>query len=129
MANRNYSSIALKSKVLENTGHSGTKSETFGRGMQYVFEKPKLKLDDFTLNQYSGKYQLPDGSNIELKNENNHLVFYFSPTFRYDLFAASQNEFYSTTEFFNINFRAHRGSVEGLDLARYNNTQFLKKVN
>jgi predicted alpha/beta superfamily hydrolase len=129
MASRNYASVALKSKVLENTGHSGTKSETFGRGMQYVFEKPKLKLDDFTLNQYAGKYQLPDGSNIELKNENNHLVFYFSPTFRYDLFAASQTEFYSTTEFFNINFRAHRGSVEGLDLDRYNNTQFLKKVN
>ena len=57
MTSRNYSSVSLKSKILENTGHSGTKSETFGRGMQYVFEKPKLNLDAAVLNKYAGSYQ------------------------------------------------------------------------
>jgi hypothetical protein len=52
MISRNYSSVSLRSKILENTGHSGTKSETFGRGMQYVFEKPKLNLDAAVLNKY-----------------------------------------------------------------------------
>ncbi len=39
MVGRNYSSVSIQSKVLENTGHSGTKSETFGRGLQFIFQK------------------------------------------------------------------------------------------
>ena len=57
MTSMNYASVTLKSKVLENTGHSGTKTETFSRGMQYVFEKPKLNLDAAVLNKYVGSYQ------------------------------------------------------------------------
>lgn len=127
--NKHYQNVSIRSKVLENTGHSGTKSETYFRGLQYVFEKPKLKLDDAVLNKYTGKYQLPDGNSVELKNESNHLVVYFSPTFKYDLFAAAETEFYSTTEFFNIYFKNDNGKVDGFQLARYNNTQFLKKTN
>src|SRR5690606_10086717 len=39
-----YKNVRFQSKVLENTGHSGTKSETYSRGLQYVFERNKLKL-------------------------------------------------------------------------------------
>jgi len=39
MMSRNYSTVSIQSKVLENTGHSGTKSETFGRGLQFIFQK------------------------------------------------------------------------------------------
>ena len=125
--NKNYANVSIRSKVLENTGHSGTKGETFARGLQYVFEKPKLKLPDASLNKYAGKYQFADGNTIELKNENNHLVFYFTPNFKYDLFAAKENEFYSTTEFFNLYFNTDK--IEGFQLARYNNNQFLKRIN
>jgi len=41
LASRNYSAVSIQSKVLENTGHSGTKSETFGRGLQFYFQKKK----------------------------------------------------------------------------------------
>jgi len=126
---KNYQNVSIRSKVLENTGHSGTKGETFARGLQYIFEKRKFKLDDEALNQLTGKYQLQNGSSVELKNENNQLVIYFSPTFKYELFAASPTEFYSNSEFFNLYFKTNRGKVDGFDLARYNNTQFLKKVN
>jgi predicted alpha/beta superfamily hydrolase len=34
---KKYSNLYASSKVLENTGHSGTKSETYSRGLQYVF--------------------------------------------------------------------------------------------
>ena len=131
LAFRNYNSqkVFIQSKVLENTGHSGTKGETFARGLQYVFEKPKLNLSDAVINKYVGKYQLPDGNSIELKNENNHLVFYYNPNFKYDLFAAGENEFYSTTEFFNLYFKIDAGKVEGFQLGRYNNNQFFKKLN
>jgi predicted alpha/beta superfamily hydrolase len=126
---KHYLNVSIHSKVLENTGHSGTKGETFARGLQYIFEKPKLALNDATLNQYVGKYQSADGNTIELKNENNHLAAYFSPTFKYELFAAGKSEFYSTTEFFNVNFKSVDGKIDGLELTRYNNNQYLKKIN
>ena len=126
---RNYQNVSIRSKVLENTGHSGTQGETFARGLQYIFEKPRLQLNDALLNKYVGKYQFSNGNSIELKNENNHLVFYFGPSFKYDLFAASENEFYSTSEFFNLYFKTDSGKVNGFELARYNDNQFLKKSN
>jgi len=127
--NKHYQNVSLKSKVLENTGHSGTKGETFARGLQYVFEKPKLKLNDAALNKYAGKYELPGGNSVELKNEDHHLVVYFNPNFKYNLFAASETEFYSTTEFFNLYFKNNGDKTEGFQLSRYNNNQFLKKIN
>ena len=39
---QNLPHVKMKSKVLENTGHSGTKAETYGRGLQFVFEKPTV---------------------------------------------------------------------------------------
>jgi len=127
--NRHYQNVNIRSKVLENTGHSGTKGETFARGLQYIFEKPKLKLDNDVLNKLAGKYQFPNGNTVELKNEDNHLVFYFSPNFKYDLYAASKTDFYSTSEFFNVNFKTSGDKIDGFELARYNNNQYLKKTN
>ena len=125
MLSRNYASLTLTSKILENTGHSGTKSETYSRGMQYVFEKPKLSLDVTVLSKYVGKYQ----SNIEIKNENGNLALYFSPTNKYTLFSESEYQFYSTSEFFNIEFKNTNGSSEGFQLNRYGNSSFIKKQN
>jgi predicted alpha/beta superfamily hydrolase len=127
MMSRKYENVHLFAKVLENTGHSGTKGETYSRGVQYIFERPKLYLDAAVLNQYAGKYQLPDGNTIELKNENGQLVFYFSPTYKYELFAASESEFYSTTDFFKMFFKTTGGKITGFELQRYGNIQFVKK--
>ena len=126
---RNYPLVMAHSKILENTGHSGTKSETYGRGMQYIFEKPKLGLDAALLNKYSGGYQSADGNKVELKTENGRLAIYFSPTFKYLLFSASDTEFYSTSEFFNIRFKLFDGKPAGFELERYGNTQFIKRTN
>jgi len=129
MASRNYASVALKSKVLENTGHSGTKSETFGRGMQYVFEKPKLNLDAAVLNKYVGSYQSSTGSKIDIKNEDGKLALYFSPINKYVLYSASETDFYATSEFFNLEFRNEGGKLSGFQFNRYNNSQFMTKIN
>ena len=129
MTSSNYASVSLKSKILENTGHSGTKSETFGRGMQYVFEKPKLNLDAAVLNKYAGTYQTPNGNKIEIKNEDGKLALYFSPTNKYILYSASETDFYSTSEFFNIEFKTDNGKPTGFQLNRYGNSQFMKKTN
>jgi len=129
MTSRNYASVSLKSKILENTGHSGTKSETFGRGMQYIFEKPKLNLDAAVLNKYVGLYQSPNGNKIELKNEEGKLALYFSLTNKYVLYTASETGFYSNTEFFNIEFIITPQKIEGFELNRYGSSQFIKKTN
>jgi predicted alpha/beta superfamily hydrolase len=127
MLKRNYASVSMQSVVLENTGHSGTKSETYGRGMQYIFERPQLSLDSRVLNKYAGVYQSANGTKVELKNENEKLVFYVSATTKYDLFAASETMFYSKSEFFNINFSTDNG-VNGFQLDLYGNSQRFKKV-
>jgi predicted alpha/beta superfamily hydrolase len=125
--NNNFPPISIKSKILENTGHSGTKSETYGRGMQYVFEKPKLILSASILDKYTGTYTTGDGNKIELKNENGSLAIYFTPTNKYVLYAASETEFYSTSEFFNMQLKISNNSVEGFQLNRYGQSQFIKK--
>lgn len=128
MINSNYASVSLKSKILENTGHSGTKGETYSRGMQYVFERPNLNLNAAVLNSYTGNYETVKGNKIELKNENGSLALYFSPNNKYTLYAASETEFYSTSEFFNIQFKNAGGKTDGFQLNRYGNAQFVKKA-
>jgi len=68
---QHYSTLQIEARVLENTGHSGTKGEGYARGLQYVFKRPSLQLSDVVLEKYKGKYQLPNGSTAELKTENN----------------------------------------------------------
>lgn len=123
LINRNHANVSIRSKVLENTGHSGTKSETYSRGLQFIFERSKLNLDSAILNKYTGTYQLSNGNTIELKNENNQLVFYFSPTNKYGLYAATESDFYSTAEFFNTYF-----TEGGMRLERFGSNQFLKRI-
>lgn len=127
--NKHYQNVSIRSKVLENTGHSGTKTETFSRGMQYIFERPKLNLDAAIINKYVGTYQAPNGNKIELKNEDGKLALYFSANNKYSLFAISETAFYSTSEFFNLEFKNEGGKPGGFQLNRYNNSQFLTKTN
>jgi predicted alpha/beta superfamily hydrolase len=127
MKQRNYSNVMLRSKVLENTGHSGTKSETYSRGLQYVFERKQLKLSDEVLNKYAGIYELDSDHKVVIKNEGNQLYWYFTPQNKVELYANSENHFYATHEFFNLYFKENNGRVEGFDWVRYGSTQFVKK--
>lgn len=129
LSGRKYPTVHIRSKVLENTGHSGTKSETYNRGLQWVFEKPMIKMPDAALNKYTGTYEGPNGAKVELKNENNQLAIYFNPNYKYILYAASESWFYSTNEFFNMHFTINNCKPDGFELDRYLNTQIFKKTN
>ncbi|MEI9942995.1 MAG: alpha/beta hydrolase-fold protein [Chitinophagaceae bacterium] len=76
---RHYTSLQIESRVLENTGHSGTKGEGYARGLQYVFKKPSLQLSAAVLNKYAGNYKTSNGNTLDMKVENNQLVFYAGP--------------------------------------------------
>lgn len=128
MKRRNYKNVRLHSKVLENTGHSGTKSETYSRGLQYVFERNQLKLSDAVLNKFVGTYRFAnDDKELQIKKENGELKLHFSQSV-ISLFANSENHFYNTSSFFNVYFKESNNVVEGFDVATFEETMTLKKV-
>jgi len=130
LADRNYHNLPLRSKVLENTGHSGTKNETYGRGLQYVFERPSLHLNTAILNKYVGSYISPEGNKIEIKKEKDQLCLYFGSSNKYTLYAASEDDLYSVSEFLKVHFfTLENGKIYGFQLDRYGSSQFIKKVN
>jgi predicted alpha/beta superfamily hydrolase len=123
-----YRSVRLQSKILENTGHGGTKNETYARGLQYVFERPKLNLRTSVLNSYAGTYQLADGRTIQLKNENGQLALYFGSNRIFTLYAASEKDFYATAQSLNIHFDNAPGNPPGFWWDTYRDKQFVKKT-
>jgi len=128
MKDRNYPGLQVKSVVLENTGHSGTKSETFGRGIQYIFERPRLKLDNAVLEMYKGFYASDNGSMAEIKIDGLGLIFQFNPSNKYLLYASGGTGFYSDAEYFNLEFKQESGVTNGFQLNRYGSSIFYKKI-
>jgi predicted alpha/beta superfamily hydrolase len=118
-----YPNLIVRSKILENTGHSGTKPETYSRGLQYIFERNQLILERAVLNKYIGTYQFTTGEKMEIKTQGNQLVCYFSEQNKITLHANTENHFYSNQEFFNIYFKN-----DGLELTRFGSVQAFKKI-
>lgn len=127
MQSRKYTNISLHPKVLENTGHSGTKSETYTRGLQYVFERAKLKMSIAELKKYTGTYS-SNGTTIQLQADAHGLVFKYMPEISFPLFANTATHFYATHEFFNLYFNINNGAVQGFHLARYGSTIHFTKA-
>jgi predicted alpha/beta superfamily hydrolase len=123
LAARNYTNLKIGSKVLENTGHSGTKSEGFSRGLQFVFKRNEMALSPSVLQKYSGKYTLSNGNTAELKAEGERLILYLGKGNRFELLAENELDFYSVAEFLNIHI-----TETGFQLNRYNNTQVATKI-
>lgn len=126
---KKYTNVSLQSKVLENTGHSGTKSETYTRGLQFIYQRNNISLSDSVLKKYAGTYLLPDGKKIVLNREGTTLAWYYSPQNKIELFANTTQHLYAVHEFFNLHIKESNGVVEGFDWIRYGSTIFLKKVN
>lgn len=125
--NRHYSNLEIESKVLENTGHSGTKGIGYEKGLQFVFKHPSIQLSAAILNQYKGTYKLNDGMMIQI-NSDNGLMTASVANNTFKLLAASETDFYLTSSFLNIHFvKDEKGNVEGFQLNRYGSSEFAKK--
>jgi predicted alpha/beta superfamily hydrolase len=126
---QHYSNLQIESRVLENTGHSGTKGEGYARGLQFAFRRPSIQLTDAVLDKYAGKYQMPDGSTAEMKRENHQLMLYASPENKLPLFAASEKEFYSTSQFLTLRFKYDDNkNITAVEAETYGNTMSAKKL-
>ena len=126
--NRHYSNLQIESKVLENTGHSGTKGIGYEKGLQFIFKRPSIILSSQILEQYIGTYKLNDRTIVNVKADNGSLsasVSYNS----FKLLAASQTDFYITSSFLNIHFvKDEKENVEGFQLNQYGSSEFAKKI-
>jgi len=128
LKSRHYTNLQIESKILENTGHSGTKGEGYARGLQFVFKRPSLQLSSNILQQYNGTYKLNDGMMIGMKSANNALTVHVGNNSS-RLLAASEIDFYLTSSFFKIHFiKDNNENVSGFELARYGSTEFAKKI-
>jgi predicted alpha/beta superfamily hydrolase len=126
--NRHYSNLQIESKVLENTGHSGTKGIGYEKGLQFVFKRSSLKLSSNILNEFKGSYKLDDGNKINIASENGMLTIVAGYA-NYALQAASETDFYITSFFLNIHFvKDEKGLVSGFQLNRYGSSEFAKKI-
>jgi len=126
--NRHYSNLQIESKVLENTGHSGTKGIGYEKGLQFVFKRPSLQLSSKILQQYSGTYQLNDGTILNVKPDGGSLTA-SAGNISFKLFAASATDFYSNASFLKIHFKKDdKGNVSGFQLNQYGSSQFVKKI-
>ena len=121
------SSLQMESRILENTGHSGTKGEGFARGLQFVFKRPTLKLSSNILNKYVGTYVFDNGMPVDVKEEDGGLVAHVHDS-KIVLFASSESDFYSTAGFINVHFKNdEKGNVSGFQLDRYGSSEFVKR--
>lgn len=126
--NRHYANLQIESRVLENTGHSGTKGEGYEKGLQFVFKRDSLQLLSPVLNQYTGNYKLGNGTVIDVRNENNGLVA-SAMNNSFKLIAASETDFYIKSFFLKIHFtKDDKGNVSGFQLDLYGSSEFAEKV-
>jgi hypothetical protein len=127
--NRHYANLQIESKVLENTGHSGTKGEGYARGLQFVFKRPSLQLSSQRIEQYKGSYKMHDGTIVDIKNVDGSLTASTgNNTFK--LLAASETDFYLTSSFLKMHFtKDDKGNISGFQLDLYGSSEFVNKVN
>jgi predicted alpha/beta superfamily hydrolase len=125
---RHYSSLQIESKVLENTGHSGTKGEGYARGLQFVFKRPSLQLSSNILDQYKGAYKLTDGTIVNIASENGMLTG-ATGNMKLTLQAASGTDFYLTSTFLKIHFvKDKKENVSGFQLDQYGSSGFATRI-
>lgn len=125
LKNIHSTNLNLQSRILENTGHSGTKSETYSRGLQFLFQRPDIKLEDRVLRVLAGTYSSAGGRPAEIKLENHQLTLQLLGAGKLSLKASSPSVFYSTAFFLQVEFT---NNPDGFRLTSFgNNEVFIKK--
>lgn len=123
-----YANLQIESKVLENTGHSGTKGIGYEKGLQFVFKRPSVKVSSNILQQYTGAYKLNDGTTVNVRPDGGSLAASAGNN-SFKLLAASETDFYLTSSFLKIHFiKDNNGNVSGFQLNQYGSSGFAKKI-
>ncbi|MDZ7288791.1 MAG: alpha/beta hydrolase-fold protein [candidate division KSB1 bacterium] len=126
---RNYQGLSLQTRILENTGHSGTKAEGYTRGLQAVFARPSLRLAPAILARYVGVYQLNPEVKITISAENDRLLALGPDNTQLVLHAETEKDFYVPGQFLFVHFKNDdTGRITGFQLEQFSGEVFVKKV-
>jgi predicted alpha/beta superfamily hydrolase len=129
LKSRNYKGLELETRVLEGTGHSGSKAEGYTRGLQAVFARPSLTLAPGILDQYLGKYQVAPQFTVEIVKDGANLLILAPGDTRIPLYAESDTNFYVKGTYLFVRFKKNEaGKVSGFEMEQYNGTNFAKKI-
>lgn len=121
----NYKGLKLESLVVEKMGHATQYAYAVGRGLQFVFSRPDIKVNTALLDQYVGNYEF----GIFVTRTGN--LFYVNfPNGRAMLHAETNEKFYvngipGTTEF----NKDDKGKVTGITMRGEGRVNTAKKLN
>jgi predicted alpha/beta superfamily hydrolase len=63
-----HHNLEIEFDVIRGAGHGGLNPEVFTRGMQFIFKKQRIKIDEKQLASYTGTYKDPSGGpDIEIR--------------------------------------------------------------
>jgi hypothetical protein len=111
---QNYKGLELKSRVLDHIAHGGTKPEGYTRGLQWVFERPSVKLSANALNEFSGTYEVNADLKFKLVIENDQLTMLGTGTNKYAMNAEGGSDFYIPGHNVLVHFvRDNSGKITG----------------
>lgn len=126
---RSYQGFHLRTRILENIGHSGSKAEGFTRGLQWVFDRPSLSLPSSTLKEYEGVFEIRPGVEAWVDVEGGRLCVQAPGNPPVLLHAEGNDRFYAKGFFLNAQFkRDAAGKVTGIEVEQYAGTTLLRKV-
>lgn len=129
LKNRNYEGLRLESRVLDGIGHSGSKAEGYTRGIQFVYERPSIILENSVLSKYVGLYEAISGTKFQIVTENNQLAVIANMSTKIPLTAENEYSFYSKGEYLFVRFTIdNNGKVTGSSIETYGGTKTAKKV-
>ena len=129
LKSRNYKNLNMKVEVIESTGHSGAKAYGFTKGLQYVYQKPSIKVDPEILKQYAGNYGMAPNFIIKVEIEGNHLIATEPGGTKITLYAESNENFYAKGIYLLGHFiKDSAGKVTGIQVEQYAGSTFIKKL-
>jgi predicted alpha/beta superfamily hydrolase len=129
LKSRNYTGLNLKTRVLEEVGHSGTKPLGYSWGLQYVFARPELNIDSSELKQYEGLYRVYHYGGLKIFVENNHLMLQDMDGSKRMLYAETKNDFYAKGVKLVIHFKKDdSGNITGFQIEVYGRSGFAQVV-
>lgn len=116
-----HHNLEIKFDVIKGAGHGGLNPEVFTRGMQFIFKKKRIKIDENRLASYTGSYKDPAGGpNIEIRSIDGNLHSMEPKTrTKLQLVAVEENLFYVANTGAEVSFATgENGRVTHMNFRR-----------
>jgi hypothetical protein len=121
--------LELETQIVKGSGHAGTKPEGYNRGLQQVFKRPSIKVDQEILERYVGEYEINPQLHVKLEREGSQLVGIAPGSPKMTIYAETEKDFYIMGAYLIIHFQKDdTGKVTGFQTEQYNSGFFAKKI-